>query len=228
MLLLFAATLRGVEHKSGPIVERHGADVVEGVEVSIRSVSKYSDRWEVETVTRNDSHDAVYVLTDPKQSNGESGPYIDVAENDPTTLTVSTRFFERPPYFLYINVARVKLRRLEPQSSYVEKYTLQLPLRSTVPPYGKSIAQTNRPIDQDKIKTVKAYVGVLPGDEGIREIAQRKPLKQFSDAFKEGEANGHERVARGAFKGKALADAQSIVSASYAVANEGDTTGRQL
>lgn len=213
VLLLFLAMPRAVgsDYTAG----RSGGGTVKGVEVSVRLLSKHSDKWEIEIEARNDSQDAVYVLTDPKQSTGEAGPYVDVAQNDDRTLRLSVRFFEGPRYFLYVNATKVRLKRLEPQSIYVEKYTLQLPLRSTTPPYGNSPGERGTLIDHTKINTIEASVGVLPDDEGVRRIAERQPLKQFPDASKEGDCNGNEPLAQGSFKGKSLRDAETVIRASY-------------
>jgi hypothetical protein len=188
---------------------------VKGVEVSVRSLSRHADRWEIEIEARNDSEDAVYVLTEPKLANGKPSPYIDVDQNDERTLSVSAKFFKGPGYFLYINATSLKLRGLDPHTSYAEKYLLLLPLRSTIPPYGNSQAYRGKLIDLSKIDTVIASVGVLPDDEGIRAIANRQPLKHFPDAFGVGESNGHEILASGKFKGKPLIEAETVISVSY-------------
>jgi len=222
-MLLFMTTLRSAECRNDLVVVESETNVVKNVEVSIRSINKYSDRWEIEIETHNKSQDAVYILTDPKKASGESGPYIDVTENNSTTLTLSTRFYEGPSYFLYVNVTSVKLLRLEPYSSHVEKNTLQFPLELTVPPYGKSLGERKRKIDYTKIKTIEIFIGILPDDEGIKEIAQRKPLKQFSNTFSEGEVNGVEIVTKGSFKSKALINAQEIISTSYKLEDNTET-----
>jgi hypothetical protein len=198
---------------------RGGGGTVKGVEVTVRLLNQHSDKWDIEIETRNNSQDAVYVLTDPKRARGDSGPYVDVAQNDDRTLRLSVRFFEGPRYFLYVNATKVSLRRLEPHTTYAEKYTLELPLRSTTPPYGNSPGERGILIDHTKINTIEASVSVLPDDEGVRRIAKRQPLKQFPDASNEGDCDGNEPLTEGSFKGKPLRDAQTVIKASYNLSN---------
>jgi hypothetical protein len=191
---------------------RGGGGTVKGVEVSLRLLSQRSDKWEIEIETRNNSSEAIYVLTDPRQSTGDSGPYVDVAGNNNQTLHLSVKFFEGPRYFLYVNATKVSLKRLEPNASYAEKYILRIPLRSTTPPYGNSLGERGTLIDQNKINTIEATIGVLPDDEGVRRIAQRQTLKQFPGASKEGDCDGNEPLTEGSFKGKPLREAQTLIN----------------
>lgn len=189
------------------------------IKVSIRSVRKYPDRWEIELETRNDSQQVVFVLTDPVQENGKKGPYIETDEADSTILNLSVRFYEGPDYLLFAYPTGVKLLRLDPQTSHVEKYTLTLPLRSTIPPHRRSREKPEEEqIDHTKIRTIKLSVGVLTDDEGMRDLLRRKTFGTFS--------NGGEVLTKGSLKGKSLLEAQAIVNASYRVPNSDEAAKR--
>lgn len=189
------------------------------IRISIRSVHKHPDRWEIELETRNDSQQVVFVLTDPVQENGKRGPYIETNEPDSTILNLSVRFYEEPDYPLFANPTRVKLIRLDPQTTHVESYTLPLPLRSTTPPYRKNREQAReKQIDHTKITTIKVSVGVLPDDEGIRHLLRSKTFGPFS--------NGGDVLSKGPLKGKSLMEAQAIVNASYRVPNSAEPAKR--
>jgi hypothetical protein len=216
ILLLAFATAKIVESRKpssdacDSLLAMNESNDLKDIKVSIRSVHKHPDRWEIELETRNDSQQVVFVLTDPIQENGKRGPYIETDEADSTILDLSVRFYEGPDYLLFANPTRVKLMRLDPQTSHVEKYTLTIPLRSTIPPYRKNREQAReKQIDHSQIRTLKVSVGVLPDDEGIRDLLRRKTFGPFS--------NGGDVLAKGSLKGKSLIEAQAIVNASYRV-----------
>ena len=185
------------------------------VEVFVRGLQKYSDRWEIEFEIRNDSKSPVFLATEPMRSNAELGPYVGIGETD-KILEISVCFFDRPDYFLSRDEANVKLRKLEPDTSHIEKYVLPLPLRETIPPYQARVTDTPRPIDASKIETVKIRVGVLPDDEGIRDLLAPKASKPYFDGF----LDGGEIIEKGRSKGKMLLETQSILTATSRVADK--------
>jgi hypothetical protein len=182
------------------------------VSVFVRDLHKYSDRWEIELEIQNDSKLPLFFATEPMRSNGENGPYIGLGEAD-KTLEVGIRFFDRPNYFLSRDETNVKLKKLEPKTSQIEKYVLPLPLRETLPPYKERVTETPRLIDVNKIETLKLSVAVVPDDEGIRDLLAPKASKPFFDGY----LDGGEIIEKGLFKGKMLLETQSILSTTYKV-----------
>lgn len=190
------------------------------VTVSVRSAHQLSDRWEIELEIHNDSQHTVFVLTDPIQADGKRGPYIGFDEADSSILNLSVRLYEGPNYLLFSNATGVKLTSLAPQTSRIETYALALPLHSTIPPYRERLAQSEaRLIAHTKLKALKVSIGILPDDEGVRDLLRRKTFGPF--------ATGGELIAKGQFKGEALMDVQTIISASYTITNSGGLMGRQ-
>jgi hypothetical protein len=189
------------------------------IKVSILSARKHLDRWEIELETRNDSQHSLFLLTDPIRENGKRGPYIETDEAYSAILDLSVRFYEGPDYPLFAYPTGVTLLRLDPQTSHVEKYILAIPLCATIPPFRKSREQTEeKQIDHTKIRTIQVSVGILPDDEGVRDLLRRKTFGQFS--------NGGEVLAKGSMKGKSLLEVQAIVVASYTVSNSNEAAGR--
>lgn len=185
---------------------------VTDVNILVRDLHKYSDRWEIEFEIRNDSKSPLFFAAEPMRSKEELGPYIAIGEAD-RTLEIAIRFFDRPNYFLSKDEANVKLKKLDPNSNQIEKYVLPLPLRETIPPYKERVIDTVKPIDANKIETVKIYVAVVPDDEGIRDLLVPKASKPYFDGY----LDGGEIIETGRFKGKMLLETQSILSAAYKV-----------
>lgn len=187
---------------------------VKDVKISVRSLQRYSDRWEIEVEIQNNSQSPVFFATEPRRSNGELGPYVGV-DDAGKTLEVSARFFDRPNAFISVDVRGVKLKKLESNASYVERYVLSLPLRETTPPFlfRERKADTPKPIDANKIETVKIYVSIVPDDEGIRDLLVPKASKPYFDGY----FGGGEKIEKGCFKGKPLLEIQSILSATYEI-----------
>ena len=206
--LLFLVTGLGYRsdiHSQGnskPITPSQNVMASKDIKVALKLLQSRSDGWEFELAVSNEGKLAVYLMTDPTQTDGTKGPYLYLDEDDSSTLKISSRVYPPPCFFdLYKNAAGVKLMRLEASSNHVERFSVKFPLRETMPPYG--ISPERKQIDPGSIEYIVASIGILPDEEGIKELLQKKPAGPF--------VNGLERVNSGAFKGKYLIETQIIV-----------------
>jgi hypothetical protein len=173
------------------------------IELKLRLLRAQPDKWEFELILHNGGKQSLFFMTDPTRSDRSSGPYIALDANDVSTLDVSAQLYLPPIYFLYANDARVKLKRIEPNTTHSETFTIGFPLKETIPPYGET--PERHIIDHTKIKFIKASIGILPDDEGVRDILEHKPAGPF--------VYGLEKIMKGSYKGKHLIDLQTIISA---------------
>jgi len=168
--------------------------------VTVRSVEAKQDKWRVELSVHNAGESAVFAMADPVRSDRSLGPYIAIAPSD--TLDIGAVLHYPPPYSLYVNDARVKLKRVEPGSTLRETFNVEIPFTETIPPYGDT--PQRHTVDHTTIKFVKGSVGVIPDEEAVREVLDRKPAGRF--------VYGLEQLVVGSFKGKRLIDLQTVIS----------------
>jgi hypothetical protein len=174
----------------------------ENIDVNLKLINKSSYCWEFEVVVENQGQEPVLIMTDPIRIDGSRGIYMSVAKEDPSTLELSIRLYDPPPYFLYVDKTRVRAAQLAPGAIHSERFVVNFPYKETFPPYGEYPVQ--RQVDNAKIKFMKVFVGVLPDEQGIRELLQHKVSNYV--------VNGYESLLKGRFKGKHLIDLQTVFS----------------
>lgn len=179
--------------------ERGAAD---SVEANIRLLEVRPDGWEVELTVRNSGDTVVFVMTNPIRSDGSEAPYIENDGNDPSTLVVSVRVYPPPRHTVYSDYSGVKLERLPPNTVHTEKFFIGLPAEETMPPYLTT--PTPRQINLEKIKRIKAAIGFLDEDDGVRDLVQHK-----RDASTH--TYGLERLEKGVSSGKQIYELQKII-----------------
>ena len=113
---------------------------------------------------------------------------------------MGVRLFPPPRYFFLSNDARVKLHKLAAGATLKEVFHVSTLVSETMPPYGDT--PTRRKIDPDRLQFVRASVGVLPDDEGVRDLLRRKPFGPW--------VNGVEELIQGPFKSKRIIDLQRV------------------
>ena len=172
-----------------------------GVEINLRVVRLLPEKWEFELSARNSSSEAVFITTAPIRSNGSKGGYFALDPKEPATLNIGVQLYQPPDYSIYSNQTRVTLKRLEPGATHVEEIVLSFPAKETSPPYQGLEYET---LDKGKIRGVRATIGILPDDEGIRDFLRRK---QGIGPY----AGGIELIQRGSLNGKSLYEVQQII-----------------
>lgn len=209
--LLSAATFLGVASgpgalraPRGPVPADGQVEGVQGVSAQLRVLRMAPAGWEFELVVRNDGKLTVYVMTDPVRSEGSKGPYLSTDPLDPSVLDLGVRVYPRPPNCIYVNHAGVTLERLEPGASRLQRFTVPPPVEETMPPYLTDRFEP-RPISTGNLKYARAFIGVLPDEEGVRDYLRRKEgIGPY--------ARGDERLEAGSFKGKHIINLQTLVS----------------
>lgn len=171
------------------------------IDVKLRFIKATPSYWEFELTIRNNADYSAYVMINPTRTDGSNGPYITLDMKDSSILEISSRLYLPPPYFLYANKARVELKLLLPKTSYTEALIVQFPRQETMPPYGDKPERIE--INANNIKHVRAAVGILPDEDGVRDLLERKPMGPF--------VYGLEEMMKGSFKGSRLIDLQTIV-----------------
>src|SRR5438876_4150359 len=150
------------------------ADAVEQVEVHLRVIKTLPDKLELEVVVQNASSQSVFVMTQPTRANGSKGPYISLDDKDPGTMEIGIKLYPPPTYFLLANEAGVRLERLAAGASHKEIFYVSFPLLETMPPYGEKV--TRRKTDPNSIQFIRVSVGVLPDEDGVRDVLEHKPF----------------------------------------------------
>ena len=173
------------------------------VEVRLQIVQLLRERWEFELSAHNLGSEPVFIMTAPIMSNGSRGSYFVLDPEDPSILNISVRLHPPPNYCIYSNRTQLTLKQLAPGATHVEQITLAFPAKETSPPYKSPEFET---LDRGKIRSVRAAVGLLPDDEGIRDFLRRKQGRGI-----EPNASGLELVQEGPHKGKSLYEIQEIL-----------------
>lgn len=176
-----------------------------GIEVELRLLNSSPKGWEFEFTTRNAGPSAVYLMTEPIQSSDIRGAYLAVDEDDSSWLKISVRLFYPPCCITLVkNGAGVKLVKLEPGTFLTDRVTIKFPASETMPPYRMSLFP--KEINHLLIKNVSVSVGILPDEEGIREVLKSKRFGYF--------VNGLEQVFSGAFKGRRFVEIQTVIKSN--------------
>jgi hypothetical protein len=173
------------------------------IEVRLQIVQLLNERCEFELSAHNSGSEPVFIMTAPVRSNGSKGSYFALDPQDPSRLDISVHLYPPPNYSIYSNQTGVALKRLDPGSTHLEQITIAFPAKETSPPY-KGVEFER--FDRTKFRGVRAAVGVLPDDEGIRDFLRRKQGRGIGP-----NAGGMELVQKGPHKGKSLYEVQEIV-----------------
>lgn len=176
------------------------ASEVDQIKVDLKLLKTLPDKLEMEVTIQNTGGQDVFVMTDPLRVDGSKGPYVSMADESSGTLDVEVKVYPPPHYFLLSNSAAVKLQKLAAGDTLKEVFHVSLPLSETMPPYGDN--PQRKQIDPSRLQFVRATVGVLPYDEGIRDLLQRKRFGPF--------VNGVEELMQGSFKNKRIIDLQRV------------------
>ena len=205
LVVFFPAVLivLGAVVLSAKQVEQLHQQQVSHIEVRVQILQRLHDRWEFELSAHNPGSEPVFIMTAPMRSNGSRGGYFELDPQDPSILNISVRLFPPPEYCIYSNQTQVILKQLDPGATHVEQITLAFPAKETSPPY-KGVEFER--LDTGKIRAVRAAVGILPDDEGVRDYLLRKQGRGL-----EPNAHGLELVHKGPHKGKSLREVQEIV-----------------
>jgi hypothetical protein len=157
--------------------------------------------WELETTITNRGRNSVLIMTEPVRVDGSKGPYIMLNKMAQGSLDVQVQLYRLPIYSIYTNRTLVRLERLGPGQNRTEKLEITFPTEETMPPYGET--PERNPVLRDQIKVLNVSLGILPDEEGIRDILQRKSVGPWVD--------GLEELMTGAHRGKRLIELQTVV-----------------
>jgi hypothetical protein len=214
-LLLIIVALISIEFSSNNAQAMHSGPsggssmteigAIKGIDVELKAVKTTPSHWELELTMRNNADYSINVMINPARTDGSNGPYITLNKEGGSILEISSHLYPPPPYFLYTNKAGVELKLLLPKTSYTEALIIKFPRQETMPPYRDKLERIE--INADNIKNVRAAVGILPDEDGVRDLLKHKPIGPF--------VYGREEIMKGSFKGKRLIDLQTIVYSGY-------------
>ena len=142
------------------------------VKVSVHLENRTGDLLTVNVTIRNEDDKPMYVVTRPIRADGSPGPYISVDPNVPSRLILATRFYPLPSFEVFKYEASLHLDLLAPGSSYTEKLDVQMPLRTTEPPFSEQPG--TRLIPHDSIRSLQVQIGVLPASDALSALVHRK------------------------------------------------------
>jgi hypothetical protein len=200
VLIVFGAVVLSAKQVE-PLHQQQGT--TSRIEVRVQILQRLNERWEFELSAHNSGSEPVFIMTAPMRSNGSKGGYFALDPQDPSILDISVRLYPPPDYCIYSNQTQVVLKQLDPGSTHVERITLAFPAKETSPPYKGVEFET---FDRARIRAVRAAVGLLPNDEGIRDFLRRKQARGI-----EPNAGGLELIQKGPHQGKSLYEVQEIV-----------------
>ncbi|RZU43008.1 hypothetical protein BDD14_4609 [Edaphobacter modestus] len=179
LLLLFASALRmspqgASASQSTHIAEGKCQSMNASLEVSLQRVEGESAGQAFKIVVRNVSGEDVYVVTDPKRTDGSSGPYWYPDPKNERVLIAGFALYEpsRDIFFDHDD-ASARLTLLHPSESYSAQITATLPIRETVPPYR--VHNVPRVFVASQISGMKAEVGYFPSSDELRKLVASKP-----------------------------------------------------
>jgi len=183
--------------------QRASSEWANHVNIKLRLTEKRVDRWVFEMTASNIGSSSVFIMTDAVRDDSSKGAYVIAEHESPAWLEISSRLFPPSPYCTLTGTVHVTLQRLDPGASYTTDVEVPLPPKETTPPYRNPLDA--RTIDSSNIRYVKASIGVLPDEEGIRDFLKHKEgIGPY--------ASGREDIKKGAFSGKSLFELQSIAS----------------
>jgi hypothetical protein len=171
------------------------------IDVGLRVLKRTGSYWEFELTIQNKADHSVYVMINPSRADDSNGHFITLDKKDSSILEISSHVYPLPPYFLITNSTSVELKQMAPMTSYTEAIIVKLPMQESMPPYGDTPKRIS--IDANNIKQVRAAIGILPDEDGVRDLLKRKPMGPF--------VNGREEMMKGSFKGKRLIDLQTVI-----------------
>jgi len=166
------------------------------------NLNKQIDEWKLDIEFQNFDSESVLILTNPIQSNGKSIPYLNFNEKE-SILDFGLRFYSVPDYLIVdADQAGLLPELLQPKSSWGKVFALKLPMFQSVPPYENLPLQ--KKIDDNKIKQINISIGILPNDDGIKEIIENRIYSHY--------LNGREIIQKGKFKGKYVIETQVVLT----------------
>ncbi len=145
-----------------------------GLEVSLKRVEGETAGQLFKIVVHNVSGEDVYVVTDPKRTDGSSGPYWYPDENNGRVLVAGFALYE-PSRNLFFDHddASARLTLLHPSDSYSTQITVTFPIRETVPPYQTHKAP--QVFVASETSGLKTEVGYFPSSDELRKLIASKP-----------------------------------------------------
>lgn len=206
LLLMFNLGLSKIPHFhnrsiSSKTPERTNISDLAKVEARLKKVS--SKTWQIEVSITNNGNAPILIMTNPRCSDGKDGYYLSLDRKNPSLLEVKAVFedISKSGVKLWKDEAGVELQQLIPHKSFTVNFEIILPTNETTPPYRR--VKEMLKIDPEKIKSVRVSIGVLPHDDGILDLLERKFRKSF--------VNGYEAVIKGEYKDKRLYQLQTII-----------------
>jgi hypothetical protein len=168
------------------------------VNASIELLERTSSQLKFRLKVTNEGDYPVLIVTDPVRADGTTGPYLLLAEDDPSLLKLAFEVFPPPAYTILAPKNRVTYASLEPDKTYEKEVLLIAPLVETKPPWGTDWRA--EAINISAIRDVYVGVGVLCDQPEVREAfaSERTPT-------------GLEMIKQGELKGKSLFEIQTTV-----------------
>ncbi|MBK8811948.1 MAG: hypothetical protein IPN69_14625 [Acidobacteria bacterium] len=143
------------------------------VSLSISVVEFSAKSMQVNYSVRNDTQSAIYVATKPTTLSGEIGFYRSLDGDNLSTLVLSSRVYEDPPYFVYLDNRGVLLIKLDPGVEYTDRITIAVPIKETDPPrYRKRLAPAT--IRTKNLRCVELAIGYFNDIPGVSAFLKKK------------------------------------------------------
>jgi len=141
--------------------------------VSIQEIpTQVAGELEYEVIVVNRTSEPVYVPTNTYRTNGSTGPYFSVREDDMTVLLVAWRFYSPPKFMMIIERAGAQLKLLPPNESTSMRFKVSFPLVETMPPYGDG--HRRKVFDRAALRKIQAEIGVVPMIDGLQQMIRSK------------------------------------------------------
>lgn len=173
-------------------------------ELTVTNVKKHPKSLEIEIVLKiTGDKDVLVVLPNPKDKFNTS--YYLTFDEKNSLLEIRRNFYEYPPYVITdVETQCFTLGSMKSKEIYKETILVNYPISSSYLDIGNKI-------DISKVKSIRFQLGLLPFDDLLTEIQNKKPFGHCVD--------GQEIIPDGLYKGRTLIEVQNIVKSNVVKIN---------
>jgi hypothetical protein len=166
--------------------------------LNIISVKQHTNSLEIEFVLGVTDNKDIFIVT-PNPKNKLTTSYYLTFDEKNSLLEIRRNFYEYPLYITDTETQCFTLSPVKSKGIYKETIFVNYPV-------SLSYLSIENKIDISKVKSIRLQLGVLPFDDTLSELQNRKPFGRCVD--------GQEKISEGHYKGRALIEVQNILKSN--------------
>jgi hypothetical protein len=167
-------------------------------ELTITNVKRHTKSLELEIVLKNTSDEDILIVMPNPQDRLKTNYYLILDEKN-GMLEIRRIFYEYPPYITDMEAQCFTLSQVKSKEVYKETIFVDYPISS-------SYLAIDNEINVSKAKSIRFQLGLLPFDDSLAEIQNKKPFGRCVD--------GQEKTTEGLYKNKTLIEVQNILKSN--------------